>query len=179
MLEVTAEWENLDEAFAELEAECTAVTRGLTVYLWRGILSRTPQFDGRMVASWSYSLGQPNYADRSSEATIRKEAGPTQPFRRGDRPSIDIANRYSSGADLPFRLGDQVFIANGVDHGEGPYSVKVEEGGVRLRPMNLPGAPVRRTLDSVSTNFGLDVSQAYAASLKQLKIGQHSANVDS
>lgn len=177
------DWEGLDEAFEALEAECEQIVRGLTVRIWNGILSKTPQYHGRMVASWSYSLNGPEYVDRSEQVEFmgpRKiELGnfePSSALYKGHHKAINVANLANTGREMRFKLGDTVYISNGVDHGEGPYSELVENGGVHLRAPNLPGAPVARTLDWVEANFGVDIKPYRAEALKGLKIGSQDAD---
>lgn len=184
MIDIT--WDNIDEAFAELEAECTEVVRGITVMTWNSILVKTPQYDGRMAASWSYSLNIPQYEDRSKEVEFvgpRKiEIGKLQPSQglyRGHPVALQVANNANRSSDAAFKLGDTVWISNGVNHGEGPYSQDVEDGNIRLRAQNLPGQPVRRTLDMIGLRFDEDVSPRRALTLKTLRVGQGNADAGS
>lgn len=162
-------WEgaSLDAAFAELEAECAQVVRGMTVKMWESILLRTPQYLGRMAASWSYSLNAPQFYDRSQMV----DWDVARPRSRGNLVAVEVANADNVGSELGFKLGDTVWIANGVDHGEGYYSGDVETGAIRLRAVNLPGAPVSRTIDMIHSRYGEDVSPRAAELLKTLKIG--------
>lgn len=172
------DWEGLDAAFDELEAELVQVVRGMSVELWNGVLAKTPQFHGRMAASWSYSIDTPHYVDRSDELDFvgprRVQIGnfePTTGLYRGHPEAIAVANMANAGRDAGFRLGQTIWLANGVDHGEGPYSQAVEDGTVRLRAVNRPGAPVERSADQLVSRYGEDVSAAQAQRLKLLKIG--------
>lgn len=172
------EWVGLDEAFDTLEEECAAVVRGISVRLWSNILQRTPQFYGRMAASWSYTLGAPSYVDRTAQVEFegprKLVAGnlqPSQGLYRGHPTAIGVANNASRGNDSGFKLGMTIYIANGVDHGEGGYSQAIENGEVRLRAVNQPGAPVTRSIDSLRANFGDDISARQAARLKELRVG--------
>lgn len=184
-LGVDFEWDedSFEQAFAELEQECTLIIRGLSVLAWNQILQRTPQFAGGMAASWSYSLNTPQFYDRSNMVDPsligaglhngRWEV--TNPLRKGHPAAIEIANDDNVGSELPFKLGDTIYIANGVDHGEGPYSADVESGGVRLRAVNLPGAPVQRTMSQIEARWETDMSPQTADMLKQLRIGGSNA----
>lgn len=173
-LGVTFDWDNLDAAFAHLEREVEDVVRGITVETWHGILNRTPQYLGRMVASYTYSLNAPVTVDRSHaiEVPDTEDHDELSSFvrSRGHVEAINTANLYNLGNDLRFRLGDTVWITNGVDHGEGAYSAAVELGEVRLRPANLPGQPVARTLDSIVARYGANVSKHRARYLRTLQI---------
>jgi hypothetical protein len=180
MLELKAKWEtdSFDAAFDELEKELVNVTRGLFVEIFYGILQRTPQWQGRMVASWTFSLRTPHYVDRSHDPSLISsgeihldDKHEFQPYQKGSQPAIQVALANSQFRDQDFkRLGDDVFISNGVDHGEGGYSWLVENGGINLRAVNRPGMPVRLTLDQVQSRYA-DISQRQAERLKQLSIG--------
>jgi hypothetical protein len=162
VVKVTAEWLNLDEAFASLEAECAQVIRGMSISMWKAILRYTPQFSGGMAASWSYSIGAPVYADRSDQVSVSGDAMPPIFHRKGDPEAIAVAN--SQGVSrAPFKLGETVYIANGVGHAEA-----VESGDIRLRFVNMPGRPMMRGLALVSDRYSVDVSRAAAGQLKRL-----------
>lgn len=181
-------WVGLDAAFAELEAELTDVARGLTVRVFNGFLSKTPQYLGRMTASWTYSIGAPEFVDRSSLIDTQGGEGAftelgyyregVTPLQRGHPVAIAIANAENAGRDLAFKLGDIVYLSNGVNHGEGPYSQGVEDGSVILRAENRPGAPAARTLDWASVYYQ-DISANKARTLKSLTIGKSNASADS
>lgn len=180
-------WSGLDAAFAELEAECTDIIRGLTVRVFNGFMSQTPQFMGRMVASWSYCLNTPEFYDRSNQvdplghklASHRfNDFGDFRGLYKGHPIAIAVANAANSGADNGFKLGDTVWLTNGVDHGEGAYSQDIEDGNIVLRAENRPGAPVSRTLDFIGVAFQ-NISPVRARSLKALRIGQPDASSDS
>jgi len=171
-LKVKTQWQGLDEAFAALEAECTAIVRGVTVSAWKAVLQATPQFAGGMAASWTYSIGTPVFEDRSHLVPTRAGQDALQfvPYQRGSTPAIAVANSASAGNDARFKLGDRVYFANGADHGEGPYSQDVEDGKVELRAVNLPDRPVGRTLDEIESRYGLGISRRAAGQLKNLRI---------
>lgn len=170
MIEITAEWDNLDTAFAELEKECEEVVRGLTISMWKSILRYTPQYEGRMAASWTYSIGAPVYADRSEMVGAGPDRGFRSfiPYQKGSRPAIEVANQMGTPSQ-PMRLGDVVYISNGVNHGEGPYSQDIEDGNINLRAVNRPGQPVARTLALVQGRYGADISRAAAGQLKRMR----------
>jgi hypothetical protein len=172
MLELENTWEGLDAAFLELEAECASVIRGLTVEAWGRVLNTTPQFYGRAVASWSYSLGSPVFVDRSDDVWFGQDWR-TEDNRksRGSTAAIGIANSFNLGKDHAFKLGDTVWFANGVDHGEGPYSQALEDATISLRSVNRPGHMVKRAIDYIQAKYGEDVKPSSAARLKGLTIG--------
>lgn len=162
-------FEGLDEALEALEERVTGVARGLTVSLWDGVIRRTPQYEGRLVASWTYNLNSPICVDRSHLVPKLPNSGP---FRAGDAPAIAVANRFSAGKEQNFTLGDTVYICNGANHGEGPYAGPVETGQVRLRFENLWGHPaVKRTLDLMNARYAGGVPYAAGSQLLRLRIG--------
>jgi hypothetical protein len=169
-------WKGLDEAFEALEEECATVIRGISVEMWRFVLGQTPQFYGRMAASWTYSLGQPEFVNRSAEAsafymaTDDLEDG-VVPMHKGSPAAIAIANAASAGREKDFRLGDTIWFANGVDHGEGSYSQALEDGEIHLRAANRPGAPARRAADMAQARYYNQVNPQRVEYLKSLKIG--------
>lgn len=156
------------------------MVRGITVEVWKSLLSKTPQFEGRMVASWSYSLNEPNYVDRSSQvdpgalklASHRfTDLGTFRGLYRGHPAALAVANAANKGADAGFRLGMTVWMANGVNHGEGEYSQDIEDGKVKLRPENRPGRPVQRTIDQITSRYADGVTANRAEALKNMRIG--------
>lgn len=176
-------WTGLDDEFAKLEAECTDIIRGLTVRVFNSVLSRTPQFLGRMAASWEYSIGAPSFVDRSDLVFSKElmEKGyykDSWKLKKGNPAAIYIANAANAGRDKAFKLGDIVYFANGVNHGEGPYAGAVEDGSVRLRSVNLPDAPASRALDWAN-DFYSDITPNKAETLKSLTIGVADASDDS
>ena len=68
-----ANWEGLDEAFAELEAECANVIRGMTVEIFKYTLQQSPQSKGVFVSSWQYSLNRPIYWSNPEFANVEPE----------------------------------------------------------------------------------------------------------
>jgi hypothetical protein len=183
MLDVELGWENLDVAFDELEQELTEVARGLTVRAFDSLLSRTPQFLGQMVASWTYSLNTPRFENRwqlayAAQLERVEERDSFQGLWKGHPVAISIANAANAGNDAAFKLGDTVWFANGVDHGEGPYSEDVEVGNVQLRAVNLPGEPARRTMDWIGVRFG-EISADQAQRLRERRLGGSNARDDS
>lgn len=169
--------ESFEQAFAELEVQCENVVRGLTVMVWDSILAKSPQYHGRFVASWSYQLGSPSPLDRSSSVDTESNAIYHSSYyddkffglSAGHGTAINVANAANIGMDKAFRLGQTVYLTNGVDHGEGPYSYDIEVGNVHLRAENLPGAPVSRTMDLVESSYA-EITERRAASLTGLRI---------
>lgn len=182
---VKLKWDkpSFDKAFAELEKELTSVVRGMTVMMWNSILIKTPQFYGRMAASWSYSIGSPEYYDRSSMVEHYQIDSPASYYIdregndqfgglwRGHPAAIAIANDDNIGSDKKFKLGNTVYISNGVDHGEGYYAADVEQINIPLRQVNMPSAPLSRTVSMIEAKYGSGISARSAVELKNLRIG--------
>lgn len=182
MLQAELQWDNLDAAFEQLEADLTNVARGLAVRAWDALLARTPQFYGRMTASWTFSLNSPVFVDRSdaawAEQTDKIDEGPFAGLRQGHPVAIELANFYNAGRDKAFKLGDTVWFANGVDHGEGPYSQDVEDGNINLRAENLPGEPARRAIDWIGLRYA-EITPNQARLLRARTLGEGSGTSDS
>lgn len=177
MLEAEVSWDDLDGDFAKLEQEVTEIVRGFTVETFLGILAKTPQYYGRLAASWNYSLNQPYYANRTAqvEAGRGKEQdrveGPVNLRWRGHPLAVQIAIQACAGKDEAFRLGQTVWIANGADHGEGKYSQDIEEASpTALRAVNQPGRMVGRTLDRAAARYAEQIRPQRAAVLKTMTI---------
>lgn len=175
------EWENLDEAFEQLELECAEVVRGMSIEAWQFVLNQTPQYYGRLAASWTYSVGQPRFVDRSAAAMLNTEMPAdfiTDPDegdvfsgrRKGDEAAIGIANFASAGNEMSFTLGATIFFSNGANHGEGPYAADVESGSIRLRAVNQPGKMASRALDMLAARYGNQVSAGKAGTLRLMRI---------
>ena len=175
-VKLTLSWDNLDEAFASLEREVEDVVRGISVEVFHQITLRTPQYLGRMVASYTYSLNTPIAVDRSFlfgtyDSTGEFVSHPwVQPQSKGSVRAIALAGQYNQGRELKFKLGDTVYITNGVDHGEGGYSGAVESGAVKLRAVNRPGNAVHRAMVAIGAKYGKKVSHNAALKLRALQI---------
>lgn len=181
------QWSGLDAAFAELEGELTDVVRGMSVRVFNGFLSKTPQYLGRMTASWTYSLNVPVFVDRSRDVDPTEgklsesgyiDYGSFKGLWRGHPLAIAVANAANAGKDSGFKLGMTIYISNGVNHGEGPYSQDIEDGSVILRAENRPGAPVARTLDWASVAYK-DVTPTAARTLRTLRLGKNDSSSNS
>jgi hypothetical protein len=182
MLEVTMEWEGLDAAFAALEQQCTDIVRGIAIEAWNYVLSQTPQFFGDAVASWTFTTVSPSFVDRSNLVDhadpLLDEPDPNDPKgfkyqydpdtikRKGNSVAIEIANTFSAMAPYTFRLGQEIWFANGR-----PYSQALEDGTINLRSVNRPGHMVSRALDHIQTAYGDQVSPRSVQRLTELKVG--------
>ncbi len=159
-------WENLDAAFAELEAECTNVIRGMTVDIFKTAVTWSPQSKGVFVSSWQYSLNRPVFWSNPEFANT-----PPETYMRGNREAIDAAFQANAGDDAPFKLGDIVYISNGAEGLDGEYGVLIEDGTMRLRYENRGGSrPLGRAIDRAGTWYAHTVNPKHAAQLKAIKI---------
>lgn len=159
-------WENLDEAFAELEAECANVIRGMTVEIFHYVLQQSPQSRGRYVSSWQYSLNRPVFWTNPEFADNLPET-----YMKGNQPAIESALQANAGDDTPYKLGDTVYISNGAEGLEGEYGYLIEDGLINLRAENRGGIrPLGRAIDRAASWFANDVRPAHAAKLKATRI---------
>ncbi len=165
-LDVFFDQESLVAALDQLELELEAAARGLSVELFETIVERTPQREGDMVASWTYSLNverEVNRAGMVPPPAIVPEGEEGETFyRKGSSPGIEVAMRENAGASDGFELGDTVYIVNGVLDGEGyHYGLQVEAGQIvneegdtlPLRAVNRPGDAVKRSIDQVERRY--------------------------
>ena len=170
MLEISTEWEGLDAAFKDLVNECSDVVRGLTVEIFQHTLQMSPQSFGRYVSSWTYKVGSPDFYSNQTFVYEAEDQGYAEIKRKGDPEAIFAAMAHNKGRDKAFKLGDTVYFANGVDHGEGPYAQGIEDGTIKLRMVNLPGRPVTRAIDRAAAWFANDMNPSHAAKYKALRM---------
>lgn len=170
MIEIDASWDNLDDAFKGLIDECSEVVRGLTVEIFQHTLQMSPQYFGRYVSSWTYRVGSPEFHTNDAFNYDEESQGVVEIKRKGDPEAIFAAMAYNKGRDKAFKLGDTVYFANGVDHGEGPYAQDIEDGAIKLRMVNLPGRPVTRAIDRAAAWFANDMNPNHAAKYRALRM---------
>lgn len=173
------QWQNLDKAFAGLEEEVTDIVRGITVEAFQQILLRTPQYYGRMVVSYTYSIGRPIFVDRSFVYGKFNSDGQWEPHSwakvvfKGHLKAVKNGSFFNVGREMSFRLGDTVYISNGADHGEGQYSADVAQdpnGAPYLRAVNRPGNAATKALAFLNSKYSKNVSRYMARKLKTLQI---------
>lgn len=168
MLDV--KWENLDGAFAELEQEVTDIVRGITIESFHFLLRTSPQYYGRFVANWNYSLNTQNTSVNSAfqpKVAYWKtdEMNAQSIYKKGDEEAITYAMQNNAGVPDGFKLGDTVYFTNSVDHAD-----DLEEGRIQLRAVNMPGRPMKRTLDRISSWYSNDVNHSRTDTLKRLRM---------
>lgn len=187
MLEFKFDSDSLERALKELTVkEFEPVVKGLGQELWNSILTKTPQYFGRLTASWSYSVNTPITVDRSSMVISDEEADRVRDQRaemreegldvhdvgdvryRGHPTAIRVAYSMSQGNASNFKLGDTIYFANGANHGEGAYSEFIETvDPLWLRVYNRPGAMVRRTAQAFQAKYENGVSENQAERVKR------------
>jgi len=167
---MASNWIGLDEAFAELEQECTEIVRGITVEIFNHTLHMSPQYFGRYVSSWTYKVGSPDLWMNPTFDFFIEDTGGERIKRKGDREAIDAAVQHNAGRELEFKLGSTVYISNGSDHGEGPYAALIEEEPDWLRDVNKPGRPLGRSIDRAGTWYAHTVNPARVPALRGLRI---------
>lgn len=163
-------WIDLDKAFAELEAECAEIVRGITVEIFRHTLEMSPQYFGRYVSSWTYRVGKPELWTNPEFDFVLEDAGGERIRRKGDTEAINAAKQHNAGREMEFKLGATVFISNGVDHGEGPYADLIEQEPDWLRDVNKPGRPLGRSIDRAGLWYAHTVNPKRAPALRALRI---------
>lgn len=128
--------EGMDKWFADCLLLANETFRGLSVLTFQYVLERTPQAYGRAVSNWRYSV---NSVDTSVDLVeLRHWENKDYPFIQGDWPGQDYALRQNAARDGRVLLTDTIYISNSVDHGEGAYAWKLENGEISFRPGNLP-----------------------------------------
>lgn len=153
----------LDVAFARIEREAAEVARGVAIEVFRRALENTPQYFGRMAASWTISYGTPqtyNQVDPvvTTDPKWGKAFWPVVDYSI----AIDQAKQRNAGNLDGFRLGQKIYITNGAFHGEN-YARGIEEGTVPLRDVHQPPAvasyrPLGRAQDAVVATIGRGLS---------------------
>ena len=163
---LTVDWDNLDEAFDRLvQDELTPIATGIIATAWKQVLSRSPQYHGRLVASWNYSINSIQFVNRAdlwSKGDV--------PVSAGHPEAIQYANYMNRDKDSQFELGDVVFFTNAADHGDGAYGFMANVDENYLRPVNRPGRAVDMTLDYIQAMWGAGVPSSAVAKLKRMHI---------
>lgn len=142
--------------FAAVENAAAEAAVGIAHQVFEEVLETSPQYSGDFVANWKVSTN-PNYSEFTPNAVggyfkgkgDLNAMGPI--FQMGSSPAMQYAR---SNAKWPkIKLGKSIYLHNNARHDE-PYAWKIENGEIRLRPVN-EGAEhvVRRALASVSFNY--------------------------
>lgn len=115
--------------FSAVEDAAAEAAVGLAQEAFEQILETGPQNSGDFVANTNVSVGAPDFS-------FEPAAVPTPNatlFQMGD-PAAQAKARAKAQWATP-ALGTSVFIASNATHDE-PYSVKIEQGLISLRPAN-------------------------------------------
>jgi hypothetical protein len=163
-------WTGLDQAFAELEAEVTEIVRGITVEIFNHTLHMSPQRFGKYVSSWTYDVGAPRPWSNPQFDYITEDKGEVALKRKGDREAIDAAVAHNAGHEMQYKLGDVVYISNGVVGDDGNYAALIEEEPEWLRDVNKPGRPLGRSIDRAGVWYAHTVNPKRAPALRALRI---------
>lgn len=131
------------EAVEEAVAEAAV---GLANEAFEQLLESSPQYSGDFVANWKVGK-QPDY----SFSPMPGRAGHMDPFQMGSTPAMEYARAHAVWPDL--KLGESVYITNSAAHDE-PYAVKIENGMIKLRPVNEGASHiVRRAVLTLGFNY--------------------------
>ena len=158
MLSLDVDETSLEAEFARLEQEVTGVIRGISIDIFQSAAAFTPQWSGYMASNWRYQIGVPDYSvDTTFAIDTKTEGYDAVPFvrRKGDPEPIKHAMQANSGREIPFKLGDIVYITNNVPHAEA-----VEIPTINLRAINLPGMPLIRAVSRAETWYASHVNPA-------------------
>ena len=157
----------------EKAAEKVATSLALDTLTY--ILKESPQYSGDFVANWNTTLDAPDYTVIENAVGGRQYfQGRLQPtYQKGSQRAIQHALTSAKTALGTLKLGQHIYLANGAYHRahiqrykgdklsyEGPggksyYGWKLEEGLIKLRPVN-EGAEhmVRRAATSIPLRYG-------------------------
>ena len=174
---------------AAVEEAAEEVTKALVLETLTYILKESPQASGDFVANWNTSLDAPVY-DFTPNAVggLQYFQGRRVPtYQKGSSPAIQRALANAKTALSGFTLGQKVYLANDSHHrlhlqrykgdllafeglgGDSHYSWKLENGMIKLRPVNK-GADhmVMRSI----TRVGALYKTISATQLANLKTGR-------
>ncbi len=152
------------------------VARGLSVKLFYGVLSRSPQFSGDYAANWQYSTGLPNSTFRGGlfpDQKVRigeygRISGPTSAKSTGHPEAIAYAISNNAGRDAAAKLGVPIFISNSAQHDDA-YAWLIENNQIKFRPGNA-GAVARLSAAEVIGRYA-HIGKAEAIALSAARIG--------
>ena len=169
-----------------VEAAAAKAAKNLAFDTLTFILKESPQYSGDFVANWNTTLDTPDYTMKQNavggESYFQGKKQAT--FQKGSNDAILYAQKKAIAALSQFKLGRKIYLANGAYHQvhiqrykgdklayEGPggreyYGWKLENGLIKLRPVNQ-GADhmVRRSLTH-HQNIYRNISASQLASMK-------------
>lgn len=106
---------------------------GLAKRTFEKILYTSPQWSGDFVNSWNVSYGTPQYYFEGGAFPGHQYPG-GDPFQRGASEPIRAALQRAQWKSVT--LGTSIYITNAAHHGEDSYGWRIEDGSIKLRPVN-------------------------------------------
>lgn len=172
----TAQAEQAGNAwFASIRKAAEGVVKDIAHDAFRYVLYESPQYSGTFTANWKLSVGTPDTSYEIDPLGTRQlDANRRSPmFKRGDMVAINHAIPQLN--NLPsFTLGQSVYISNSsvgvnkVSHEKftasmvSPLAVRIEEGKIKLRDVNIGAAHMlARAAERAGNQYG-NVTQAQA-----------------
>ena len=164
-----------DAWFASIRKAAEGVVKDIANGAFRYILYESPQYSGTFTANWKLSIGTPDTSYEIDPLGTRQlDVNRRVPmFKRGDMVAINHAIPQLN--NLPnFTLGQSVYISNssvGVDKvgREGfaasmfsPLAVRIEEGKIKLRDVNIGAAHMLTRAAERAGNRYANVTQSQA-----------------
>jgi hypothetical protein len=142
--------------FKDVEKAAAEAAVGLAHAAFEQLLETSPQYSGDFVANWTVS-------DSATSNTFTPNAvggyaagvsgvNKLSPLHQmGDTPAMAYARSHAKWPKIT--LGKSVYLHNNASH-SAPYAMKIEQGQIKLRPVN-EGADhvVRRAIATVAFNF--------------------------
>lgn len=149
--------ESVQGWFSRVRTAAEGAAVGLGKEAFEQILETSPQYSGDFTANWKVSVGTPDTTFTIDVIPSRVSSPDddgirhSEPFKRGDGEAIAYAKSRAKWPVL--KLGQKLFISNSANHDE-PYAMKIENGEIKLRPVNK-GADhvVRRSTQYVLNRY--------------------------
>ena len=136
-------FENLDSAFADLEAlarqlpdQARQLQRLISLNILTGAVSNTPVDTGRLKGGWFTTVGKPSQSRNLRPRRLDKDGAST--IGDGQRVILSVP------------IYDVLFIVNNVE-----YVLFIENGTDKIAPVGMLGNSIRRVLGSLQAQgFG-------------------------
>lgn len=144
---------SIDSWLDEVEHEYMQIAISLMWIMTGEALKRSPQYSGDFVANWKLAVNK--YSTTFREGIFPDKQFPAEhPFQRMDAQPILYAIDANKGALNTARLGDTLWLSNSAMHHD-LYAWKLEDGLIRLRPVNYGGeGPLRQVRELMKAQFG-------------------------
>lgn len=135
--------------FGAVEKAAAEAAVGLAREALDEVLTYSPQYSGDFVANWK--VGRLPINDFQSGVFTGGKLAKWPLFQMGSREPINYAKAHARWPRI--KLGETIYLSNSAAHDE-PYAFKIEEGTIRLRPVNEGAAHVvRRAVLQVSHHY--------------------------